>query len=434
MPKNILILTVDCWNLNIGANSSYTYSNLFSSMDDYNISNIYTRDELPNDPCCSKYFQISENRIIKSLFKRKTKTGKEVVCGVASDEANSLAVNQQKELYSKHRKRFCYTKKIIRELIWKFSAWKSKELDTFLESVKPDAVIFTMEGYIHFNRICRYVLKKTGAKGIGYFWDDNFTYKQRSSVGYKVLRLLQRKSLKKLAKKTAAFWAIAPKTKKEADDFFGIDCILLPKPAEKDDDIIFDSQKPIVKPIKMMYAGNLMIGRMDTVRAVAKAMAEINKEGENLTLDVYSNTEIPNDLMNFGNGVIFHPPVSQSEVLNLQQRADVLLFAEDIVGKDRKVARLSFSTKIPDYLSSGKCILAIGDNDTAPMEYFRSENIALCAGNEGELLEQLGKIVNTPEILIEYGRRAYECARKNHSKEKIQKKVSDTINQVTSDN
>ena len=432
MPKNILILTVDCWNLNLAANSSYTYSNLFSSISDYNVSNVYIRDELPNDPCCSRYFQISENRVIKSLFKRNVKTGKEVACGADAMATDNDAVLQQKELYGKHRKRFYYAKKLVRELIWKFSAWKSNELDEFLESIKPDAVVFTMEGYIHFNRICRYVLKKTGAKGIGYFWDDNFTYKQRSQIGYKILRFFQRRSLKKLAKQTSAFWAISPKTKKEADEFFGTECILLPKPAEREISTDMSIAKPIEGPIKMMYAGNLMIGRMNTIKAVAEIMAELNCDEQKICLDVYTNTEVPDELKKFGNGLSFYPPVSQSEILEKQQDADILLFAEDIVGRERKVARLSFSTKIPDYLSSGKCILAVGDNDTAPMEYFRNENIALCAGDKNELRQQLEKVINTPEILNEYGRRAYECARKNHSKEAVRNIVLETIEKITS--
>ena len=428
MAKNILILTIDCWNLNIAANSSYTYSNLFSSMDEYVLSNIYIRDELPNDPCCTRYFQISENRIIKSVIKRGIKTGREVECGKDFTENDALTVNEQRELYSKHRKNFYYTKKVIREIIWKVACWRSKELDHLLESVNPDVVIFSMEGYIHFNRICRYVLKKTGARGIGYFWDDNFTYKQRPhNLGYKFLRFFQRKSLKKLVESTHAFWAISPKTKREADQFFNIDCIVLPKPAERNDLIDFKNEPSISFPIKMMYAGNLMIGRMDTIRVIAKVFSEINKDENKIRLDIYTTTAIPSDLQNFGYGLFFHKPISQNEVLSLQQQSDILLFVEDIIGQERKVARLSFSTKIPDYLSSGKCIFAVGDNDTAPMEYFRHEAAAICAGDVDEIYTQIKKMVSKPDILKDYGKVAYECAVKNHTKSNIQSIIKETL-------
>ncbi len=433
--KRVLILTVDSWNLNICANSSYTYSSLFSSMDGYEISNIYLRDELPNDPCCKRYFQISENKIIKSLFKRKIQTGREVACGEAETKEDIAVVEAQKNLYNKQRRSFYYAKKMVREIIWFVSPWKSKQLDNFIDSVKPDVVIFTMEGYIHFNRLCRYVLRKTQAKGIGYFWDDYFTYKTRpggfgKNPGYKLLRYFQRRSLKKLSAVTDAFWAISPKTKKEADEFFGIDCILLPKPSEKENAVNFEEQQAVALPIKMLYAGNLMIGRMDTIKTLAKVLCEINKEQIKIQLDIYSSTDVPKELLNMGHGIIFHKPVSQSEILDIQTKADILLFAEDIIGKQRKAARLSFSTKIPDYLSCGKCILALGDKDIAPMEYFKEENVALCASDESEIKKQIEYVLNNPSLLAEYGKRAYECAKNNHSKAMVQGIIRETIDGV----
>lgn len=422
----VLILTVDCWNKNIAASSASTYSALFSAMDDLELSNIYIREELPNDPCCKRYFQISERQIIKSLLHRNVRTGREIALDKPCTEDEQSSIDQQKELYSKQRRRFYYTKKMIREFMWKLSPWKSKELDSFLTEVKPDIILYAMEGYIHFNRLCRYVTKKTKAKSIGYFWDDNFTYKQRpGNIGYKLFRFFQRKSLKKLAKKTDAFWAISPKTKQEADDFFGIRCEIISKPTERE--LTEPTFATPNTPLKMFYAGNLAIGRMDSIRMVAEVLREINANTQKILLDVYSPTEIPEELQNFGHSVRFHKPIPLAEVLKLQSQTDILLFVEDVVGKQRKVARLSFSTKIPDYLSSGKCILAIGDFDTAPMDYLLHEETALCAQTREEVLHHLTTILNDTSLLDSYGQRAFDCACKNHAAQKIQQKTRETM-------
>ncbi len=429
MKTKVLILTVDCWNTKIGANTATTYSTLFNGMEDYELSNIYIREELPDDPCCTRYFQISERRIIKNLLKKSIKTGKEVEALDSVDNTDDVV--RQKEFYSKQRKSFYYAKKIVRELIWFFGNWKTKELDAFLDDVKPDVVIFAMEGYIHFSRICRYAITRTGAKGIGYFWDDNFTYKQRTNnFGYKFLRFFQRKSLKKLAKKIDAFWAISPKTKKEADAFFGIDCEILSKPTEREMSEFEISETTCNMPLKMLYAGNLMIGRINTIRAIAEALKEINATETKVVLDVYTPTEVPKDLEDFGYGVNFHKPVSQKEIIEFQNDADILLFVEDIIGSDKKVARLSISTKVADYLSSGKCIIAVGDNDTATIEYFKNENSALCAQNKQEISECIVSVLENPDLINEYGKRAFECAKKNHSKDTVKKVMSDSIQEV----
>ncbi len=427
--KNVLILTVDCWNTNIGANSSQTYSSLFSTMKDYNVYNIYIREELPNDSCCKRYFQISERRLIKHFTNRKIKSGKEVLADGIVNDKDIENILLQKEIYDKHRKKFYYTKKIIRELIWWISSWKSKELDDFLESIKPDVVIFSMEGYIHFNRLCRYVLKRTRAKGIGYFWDDNFTYKQRpGNLGYYFLRYFQRKSLKKLSKKTHSFLAISPKTKEEADKFFNINCTILSKPTDRElDNQEVNNDINIQGPIKLLYAGNLMIGRLDTLKMVIEVLEKINRNEIKIILDVYSGTKIPDELLNLKFGVNFHSPVSQSEILSIQEQSNILLFIEDVIGKERKVARLSFSTKIPDYLSCGKCIIAIGDRDTAPMKYFEDEKVALCAQNKKELEMIFEMILNNSNCMNEFGQRALNCAIKNHKKTIIQQKLREII-------
>ena len=215
MPK-ILICTVDAWNSKLSASSSNTFSALFSQYDSQDLANVYIREELPDSKVCSRYFQISEQRVIKSLFKPKIKAGREVATEEAS-KSDLDAIEKYNDLYGKNRAKRSYFKLFIREIVWLFGRWRSKELDAFLEDFSPDVVVFSMEGYIHFNRICRYIVKKTGAKAIGYFWDDNFTYKQlKNNLGFRMFRFFQRRSLKKLAKRTNKFWAISPKTKKEA--------------------------------------------------------------------------------------------------------------------------------------------------------------------------------------------------------------------------
>ena len=51
-----------------------------------------------------------------------------------------------------------------------------------------------------------------------------------------------------------------------------------------------------------------------------------------------------------------------------------MLFAEAVDGEAAKISRLSFSTKLTDYFASGKCIFAVGNEDTAPMEYLKNED------------------------------------------------------------
>lgn len=415
----ILVITVPSWNSRVGANS---WAALLEKYDSENVASIYIRDEIPDSPICSRYFCISESKVLKSVLKRKIKTGREVEA-YSKEEDNTL--NEHNERYAKFTKKRRYSMLLARELVWKFGKWKTKELNEFLDSFKPDIILHSMEGYIHLNRIVEYAIKRTGAKAIGYIWDDNFTYKQSNRIGYKIHRFFQRKSLKRLAKKTDAFFAISEKTKREADKFFKINATVLTKPLSSIPNVSYGEIK---KPIKMLYTGNLFIGRDRSLLKLVNAIKKLGYEND-FEIDAYTKTHLT-DEMRTALECSFcrvHSPIPQKEVLQKQKEADVLLFLE---GVDGKSARLSFSTKTTDYLSSGRCIFAIGNRDLAPIEYLKDNKAAIVATNDSELEASLKEIIENPKGLIDFAKISAELGIKNHNREKIEQAFYGVIDEV----
>ncbi|MBR5246901.1 MAG: hypothetical protein IKV25_05980 [Clostridia bacterium] len=409
----ILVITVASWNSKVGSN---TWTSLLKNYDSENIANICIRDEVPDNKICSRYFAISENKVLKSIFKRNLKTGREVLPETAQDSVKDL--DEHNERYQKMQKKRRYSLLLARELVWKLGNWKTAELDAFLDSFKPDIILHSMEGYIHLNDIVEYAIKRTGAKAIGYIWDDNFTYKQSDETGFKIYRFFQRISLRRLAKKTSGFFAISDMTKEDADKFFGINCVVLTKPLLVKPVVNYGE---IVMPIKAVYTGNLMIGRDRTLARIVKAAEEINKDNIKIKFDIYTKTALSEDIKSVLNCEYsqVHEPVPQEKAIEIQRNSDMLLFVEDIDGKEAKAARLSFSTKITDYLSSGKCIFAVGCRETAPMQYFIKNDAAVIATDDRDIKEKLEMIVNNPNLLIQYAEKSCKAGIENHSEEKI---------------
>lgn len=419
MDKKILVLSMSAWNSKVGSD---TWATLLEGQDPDNIANIALREEMPDSKVCNNYFTISESRVLKSICNRKIKTG------YAFDEIN-VSDRRQKDIEAHDKmyggtKRNIYLKRMLREIVWALGKWKSDELKKFVDDFKPDVVLYFMDGYIHFNRICRYITKRANAKSIGFFVDDTFTYKQNSGLGFKLFRFFQRKSLHKLASKTDAFWAITDMTKSEADEEFGVDCRIITKPLRKS--IQFE-EVSIHKPITILYTGNLQIGRDKTLIKLVQAIKEMNSQ--DFVIDVYTRTNMSDSVLkelecDFCN---IHSAVEQDKVFDLQRNADILLFLEDTDGEDAFTARLSFSTKIIDYLSCSKCILAIGNKDTAPMRYFEKNGAALIAQTTEEIKQRLREIVNNPDLISKTAYNAYECGVKNHSKEIVLQGVMESI-------
>lgn len=421
--KKVLVCSIPCWSKKVGSD---TFSSLMEGYDKNCLANLYIRDGMPDSPVCNNYFKISENAVIRSVFKRKIKTGQHIFLDATSESTEEPKSVADRLRTGNSVKRYLLL--FAREILWKLGCWRSKELDAFLEEFQPETVFFAMEGYIHFNRINRYIMKKTGAKGVGYFWDDNFTYRQSNEFLYKVYRFFQRRDLKKTAKLCNEFFAISPKTKEEADRFFHIDCKLLTKPIDFSD-AKYEKTEPQL-PLKLLYTGKLIIGRFDTVKMIGEALDDLNKDGFLAELDIYTTTTLEeSQKASLSPYVHILGAIPQTEVARVQKEADVLLFAEAVEGKNSKIARLSFSTKLTDYFRSGKCILAVGAADTAPMEYLKNEGVALIASTKLETRDALRRITQSPELIEEYGYKAFLCGQKNHDKKQIQETLFHTLNQ-----
>lgn len=417
----LLVISAASWNTLVGSN---TWAELLKNYNPKDIANISFRDEYPDNSACDNYFVISEKKIIKSILDRNTQTGYRVDSKeyIKDNICNTAFHNQ---LY-KNRGKGIYFKRIMREFVWKLGKWQSKELDEFIDSFKPDVVLYAMDGYIHLNRVCRYVKKRAGTKSIGFFGDDTFTYKQSRKIGFKILRFFQRKSLHKLASETDVFWAITEMTKEEADREFGINCRVVTKPISEK---IEYTKNEIKFPIKMLYTGKLNIGRDRTLKKLCEALKDINSNNIKFYIDVYTNTQFSEKILGGLNYeyLHIHTAIEQKYIPDLQKNADILLFLEDIDGDDALTARLSFSTKIVDYLSSSKCIFAIGNTETAPMQYFKKNNAALVAGSQRDIEKTLTMLSEDPGSVEKMSYQAYLCGQRNHSESKMLEIVDNSI-------
>ena len=121
---------------------------------------------------------------------------------------------------------------------------------------------------------------------------------------------------------------------------------------------------------------------------------------------------------------------SLNEVVQGEER-EWVVFVESLDPKECMSARLSFSTKITDYLKSGKCIFAVGVAEIAPIDYFLREGSACVASSREEIGQKLQALCAHPEQILEYGRLAFQCGERNHAQEKVARTLTETITEVS---
>lgn len=425
MNKNaskILVSSVDPWSENVGSD---TLSALLAGFNRSNIASINIRAKKSDSLVAGQYFHIIEGRVIKSILHPSIITGEAYS---PSDINSNKDIESEKKRYNRKVSFGRYFLVLVREILWMLGHWKSPALDQFVSDFNPNVLFFPIEGYIHFNRINQYIIKTYKPKRVvGYMWDDNFTYKQhRFDLLYFIHRYWLRKSVKSLIHSCDVIFAINPKMKRELDAEYGIDSILLTKPIR---DIKTPEKTEIREPIRMLYSGKLVIGRDKTIAAIVDAIRMVNKEKQRVVLDVYSGTPISSNMrarIDVPGSCNLKGFVPQKEVLEEQQKADVLLFVESLTKQDMS-ARLSFSTKITDYLSAGKCIWAVGNKDLAPIDYFKEEDSAVVSCTETEIINQLFSIVDNNNIILTYAQKAFRCGVDNHNRDVIFQRFSDAI-------
>lgn len=412
MAHRILVVSAVPWNTN--NNFGNSYSDIFTGIENIEIANIYLSNGLVNDSRVSRAFEISEDMLIRNLLNGKYIVGKETCILSESTEQKKLdsPIHRMKKFGLNHRFSILYA---CRDLLWKVGKWKSERLITFIKDFSPEIIFAPINGSTYPNNIIMEISKMYNLPIIGYISDDNYTFQQFSlSPLYWIRRYFIRLSVGKLIKKCRVLYVISQKQKETYDKIFGISSKILTKGFV--DKRSFSKEDKISSCINIVYAGNLGLNRWKSIASVAREIDRINNEEIKVKLDIYSGSVLTKKMRRSlkGNGVSFKGRVDSSQIHNIQKRADLLLHVEATDFSHKWGALYGFSTKLVDYFSEGKAILAYGNANQASISYLKDEDAAFVATNERDVENILNYIVSNPIVLNEYAKKSFECGKRNH--------------------
>ena len=420
LPK-VLIIGINAWRED---GTAHTLMDIFRCWNPDKLALVYSRADMPDTTVCNHYFQISETQVMRSVLRPWIRVGKEVQRQPVGTPAD---VEAEHERYARAHKKASPWMPLAREMVWKLGHWKTKALKTFVKNFDPDILFIPIYPVVYMGWIQKYIINLTGKPTVCYLADDNYSYDSCKGILQYIHRYWLRRQVGPIARKSNQMFVIVDKEKEDTDRCFGTDSVILTKSI----DFIgktYEHHTPDIS-LKFVYTGSLLIGRDKTLALLADAINQINSGGERVELYVYSQTEPSDDILRrINNGAShFCGRIGRDEVLKVQREADVVVFAEALEGKDANVAKLSFSTKITDYLSSGKCILAIGREYIAPIDYFNRYDAAIIAHSENEIHEAVIKLINNPELVDSYGEKAFNTAKRNHERDLLNKRFVTTM-------
>lgn len=361
----ILVLTRNAWD---DTNSiGNTVSNFFRDIPDAEFANLYFRSSMPNNALCTRYYRVTEKNVLRNWF-TPSNIGRafDYHGETSASAADRTRTSREKKLISLIHKYNLQSVERLSDAVWDSKKWINQNLDDFIEDFAPDLMFSFVKALPQYYQTICYLREKFGIPLLTWIADDEYTGYLRRGRTERIERL--RRELDESA--------VVKGCSQEICDYYNAVFGCHATPLYKGCDLSTPIKERVNDPVRIVYAGNLLFGRLDVLRAVSDALEHCAAaSGKAVCFDIYSSTPLsdPEIETYFGRNpcTVFKGAAPYAEIKTRLSEADIVLLAESFEDEEILKTRYSFSTKIIDYLQSGSVILAVGPECLASIRYLR---------------------------------------------------------------
>lgn len=155
-------------------------------------------------------------------------------------------------------------------------------------------------------------------------------------------------------------------------------------------------------------------------------------------MEVFTTATITDEInvaLNRGQSSRIKGALPYEDVKRVLKEADIVLHVESFEPKQIKSTRLSFSTKIIDCMQSGSCLMAIGPQNIASIDYLKNIEGPIVVTEISRIGETLSNLIKKPENILSKANSLQKYAMKQHDinivHERIQRDFSDLLKDNT---
>ncbi len=414
LPKVLIVGTVP-YNKKTTARAFHTY---FSNWEKDRLAQIFSNTKRPVKGHCATLYQITDQRMLKRRLDRAVKTGKVFTYGELDDEwkDDDLETNSKviSKLYRLGSKKFPLNY-LARKWLWKEAFWNTPELNRWLDDFGPECVFLSFSDDFFIPEIALYVAQKYNIPIISSIGDDYYFNTHFSlSAFYYIYKSSYRKLIRRVFQHPGSAIYIGDKIRDKYNREFGLDgkTVFLTSEIQRRPFAPIDRDAP-----KIVYCGNIRLGRNDSLLEIARVLHEINPQYK---LTVFSNEKEEKYYrkLKVCPNVDYRGSVSYAQVKKEISDSHITVVVEGFAKKDVDITRYSLSTKVADSLASGSFVLAYGAEECGAISYMKSIDCGLTCLSKQELEQKLPNLFDD----VAYQRQAYDRAimvtENNHRLEK----------------
>lgn len=395
-----------------------TLYELFAKFNSNDIAELYLHPDQPTFDVCKKYYRITDLDVLKHFFSGKV--GKEIT------KSDSVCSQSRNRVYAHGSKRKSYMV-FLRNILWKYGRWFTKDLKKWVSSFQPDVIFFYSGNYIFSIDIALKLSKYYQIPIVSYIVDDYYFGNDLcGGVFGKINKALFDKKLNKLLDNRYNICLNDYMKERYAKEFKGNFSVLYTVSSLT----AFECITP-VKPIKMSFLGGIACDRYKSLIDIGRVIFEHHLPIEFTVYTRETREWLINPLKN-APGLTLHPALNYEEVIGTMNESHILVHVEGFSLEAQELVKYSLSTKIADTLSSNRCLLAYGPRNVASIEYLLDNKCAFVATDYTCLEKTLISLCDDINKINQNVVNALDVAKKNHRVEIATQKLNSVLQSAVS--
>ena len=358
-PK-VLVITSNPISKNLS--QGIAVGSLFEGWPAEKFAQIYFRFSLSNPPdyIPGSYFRIGLFGNPKRIHFRKN-----VKNPIKSQKTFLQIINDRAWIFLKYIRQNAWLSLWLRlaHEIWYSSTLFSRSLQKQIELIKPD-IIYTATGNYCLSRVVTAACVKFQGPLFLHAGDDFIESLYDGMPFARFIKPLSNKWYHLLVDRSTHRAAISEVMAEEYQQRYGVEWSVLPTLVDSN---IFNSDpRSEDNVIRLTYAGNLGLGRSTSLKLLSMLLSQLQADiQKEIVLEIYSSSDqIDRFRKEIGeiNVIKLKGWVPQEKLPTIFYHSDLLVHVESTDPKICRYTRLSLSTKLSQYMSAGRCILALGQN------------------------------------------------------------------------
>lgn len=410
LPR-VLIVTAN--PLSETSNNGKTYASFFRGYPKEKLAQLYFHRDPPTSDVADKYFRMSDEDVAAYARGRTTGIGRPVSADAPLLRLVSADTNR--------RLRKSATLRLVRSLALRAILRTDKgPVDEWLTEFSPEVIFFCGGNANYLYDVARDLSARFDAPLVLYITDDYLLPSLAGGPAGWIGRAWTRREFRRTTAVTSLVLTIGTRMSEVYLDRFSVRSKpimnLVPTrsapPPESERDGTGDA-------VVLCYAGGLHSNRWRVLAQLGEAIDECGRLGLNAELRIFSQTELAeSDMAKLVSSpsVRYLGAIPADQVNEALDAADILVHVEAFDQRSQAVTLLSVSTKIPEYLAAGRCVLAVGPANVASIRYLESTEAAAVATSAGpeELRRVLTPLIREPARRAGFAERAIAVAKQNH--------------------